>query len=188
MKRATILVTILPLLASFIAIPISATSYPILEVKPESIDFNEVDVGSESLPQVVTVASSVHSTFTLMIFEVYLEGPDKGEFTIIEDNCTGRMMEGSMSATIVVAFTPHSPGPKQANLVIESNASETDIVVPFPIPMQGNASGATTSPPGEDTPVDATTNPFPWWILGVVVALAAAGLFTWRRLASHRER
>ena len=92
---------------------------PAISVSPLSWDFGAVNVGTESLPLVVTVANT--GCANLSVGTLYLSGSDVDQFRIQNDDCSGQAISPGGSRTVEVVFRPTSVGTKSATLVIPSN-------------------------------------------------------------------
>jgi hypothetical protein len=155
---------------------VNAASFPSLKVEPKSMDFGSIEVGSSSLAQIVTITNDVDSTNVLAIFSVYLDGPNADSFIIQNDNCTGRMLDGSMSSTLELVFTPSSPESKNATLVVSSNVE--------PVGIELSGSGIATG--NSQIIIPANNSPSINWplLIGIVtlaLVVVIPGLFLIRR-------
>jgi hypothetical protein len=92
---------------------------PAISVSPLSWDFGAVNVGTESLPLVVTVANT--GCANLSVGTLYLSGSDVDPFRIQNDDCSEQAISPGGSRTVEVVFRPTSVGTKSATLVIPSN-------------------------------------------------------------------
>jgi hypothetical protein len=92
---------------------------PAISVSPLSWDFGAVNVGTESLPLVVTVANT--GCANLSVGTLYLSGSDVDQFRIQNDDCSGQAIAPGGSRRVEVVFRPTSVGTKSATLVIPSN-------------------------------------------------------------------
>ena len=112
----------------------NALSVPSLKVEPIEIDFGLQAVGSSSPAKTITIGNGVGSTNVLTIYNIYIDGPDISSYSIIDDNCSGRTLDGSVSSTLGIVFHPDSSGTKEAKLIIPTNAWDK----PFEIPLTGS--------------------------------------------------
>jgi uncharacterized repeat protein (TIGR01451 family) len=142
MGRVSFLI-ILILLAQII-VPQGAAAncpQPDIDVTPLSIDFGTVPVGTNSLPQTVTVANNGDAD--LIINWVDISGTDASEFFIASVNTTSEIIPPGGSASGTVCFAPTSIGDKTALLKIYSNDPCIRCVC---IPLEGTG---TETPPLE---------------------------------------
>lgn len=68
------------------------------------IRFGGVGVGGFSATRFTTLAN--HGPSTLAVANVVLNGDHPGEFTIVENSCTGRVLQGGQTCRVGVAFIP----------------------------------------------------------------------------------
>ena len=109
----------------------NALSVPSLKVEPIEIDFGLQAVGSSSAAKTVTISNEPDSTNVLTIYNIYIDGPDISSYSIIDDHCSGRILDGSMSSTLGIVFHPDSAGTKEAKLIIPTNAWDKSFEVPL---------------------------------------------------------
>ena len=93
-------------------------SQPNISVSPPSRDFGSMDISSTST-QTFTINNTGNAD--LEIGTISITGTDASEFTIQNDNCSGRTIAPSGACTVDVVFSPTSAGAKSANLTIPSN-------------------------------------------------------------------
>ena len=182
-----ILTLIAALIANFSVASVRADSYPLLVVSPESIDFGSVAVGESSSPELLTVTNDPGATFGLAIpEEIILDGEDAGSYLITNDNLSGRFIITGVSDTLEIAFVPDSPGPKEADLIIVSNATYTLELTTFRVALSGEGIDITKTNPANDSTGSVTDGEvpspqpsgsnFPWPV--VIYSLAGAALLT----------
>jgi len=104
---------------------------PDIEVSPTSLDFGDVSVGSDSKQ---TVAIFNIGSENLEIGTITITGM-ADQFTIVNDNCSGKPVAPGDYCTVGVKFTPTSTGEKTANLAIPSNDPDEPIVE---VSLKGN--------------------------------------------------
>jgi len=92
---------------------------PNISVSPTSKNFGDVTVGSSNSPQTVTVSNL--GTANLLVETITITGANADQFTIQNDNCSGKTIAQNGSATLQVVFSPTSTGAKSATLNIPSN-------------------------------------------------------------------
>jgi len=196
MKPVFIVILFLIVIGSSLTTIVHALSIPSLKVEPKSVDFGAFTVGSSSPAQTITITNDVDSTNVLVIFDIYLDGPDADSFTIINDNCSGRILDGSISSTLEVIFKPDSAGSHDVTLMVPSNATSW----PYELVLSGTGialnNNQTSTLPDSETgntlsnnqtskPADngLSTN-WPLIIVIIVVVIVIIGLVLVRRLLS----
>ena len=92
---------------------------PDISVSPVSFNFGNVNVGSTSASQTLTVSNT--GLADLVIGTLSITGTDDSEFSIQNDNCSGQTIAPSGICTVDVTFSPTSLGLKSANLSVPSN-------------------------------------------------------------------
>ncbi len=132
---------------------IQAASFPSLRIEPKSIEFGSLEVGSLSPVKIVTITNDVDSTNVLTIFDIYVDGPDSDDFILMNDNCSGRILDGSISSTLEILFKPTTAGIKRAILMIPTNAT-TD---PYELALSGTGVASNSNLKTEST-VDKNDN------------------------------
>jgi uncharacterized membrane protein len=95
---------------------------PQISASPAYPDFRSLNLGSTST-QSVTLTST--GNVDLAVGTITLSGTNQGEFSIQNDNCSGRTLAPSGTCTLDIVFSPNSLGLKSASLSIPSNAIET---------------------------------------------------------------
>jgi len=103
--------------------------FEVISVSPTFYDFGSVNVGS-SKSKIFTISNIGEEKIT--INQISLTGNNSSEFSIIEDNCSGKYIYPGSSLTFKVRFSPFSYGDKSAVVLIYYNDSE------FTVPLQGN--------------------------------------------------
>lgn len=101
-----------------------------ISVSPSSVDFGDVQVGTNSAPQAVTVNST--GTIGLNVSNVSISGTNAGAFSQT-NNCSTVASGGSCS--VQVTLMPNSTGSQSATLSISSNADSQSTV---DVPLSGN--------------------------------------------------
>ena len=138
----------LPASGTFLG-PIVGTTAPDIAVSPTSHDFGSVNVGFTSSPKAFTVSNTGG---VLSIGSITLTGTDAAEFSIQNDECSGRTSAPPATCTVDVVFSPTSEGAKSANLSIPSN----DLDTPLNVPLAGTAVGVNKP---DLTPFEITWTP-----------------------------
>lgn len=100
----------------------SSISRPQILVSPFYFDFGSVNL-SKTATQPLLISSSGNTD--LLIGTIRLSESLQGEFSIQNDNCSGRTIIPSGSCTLDIIFSPSSLGVKSGSLIIPSNATET---------------------------------------------------------------
>ena len=95
---------------------------PQISASPAYLDFGSLNLGSSSTK---TVTFSSTGNVDLVVGTITLSGTSQGEFSIQNDNCSGRTIASSGNCTLDVLFSPTSLGSKSASLSIPSNATDT---------------------------------------------------------------
>lgn len=103
----------------------SSSTLPEINVTPGVIDFVEVNTGSTSPAQAVTIQNL--GDVSLSLSSISLSGADAARFAISSNNCGGSLAAGG-SCTVNLTFTPTTTGAKSALLVINSNDSDEGAV------------------------------------------------------------
>ena len=109
---------------------------PQISASPAYLDFGSLNLGSTST-QTVTLSST--GNVDLVIGTIVLSGTNQGEFSLQNDNCSGRTITPSGNCTLAILFSPTSLGSKSASLSIPSNAIDTPTLY---LSLEG--AGATT--------------------------------------------
>jgi len=100
---------------------------PVFSVAPASMDFEEVNLGIQSLSQVFRIKN--YGVGTIMVDALVLEGVDAGQFVLTDGAAYPKVLGAGASYTVSVLFMPNAIGVKTANLRITEN--ETDHTVPL---------------------------------------------------------
>ncbi|MCA1800183.1 MAG: MBG domain-containing protein, partial [Actinobacteria bacterium] len=152
----------------------AVSSFALADVSDELIDFGVVEAFSDSVSESVTVTNGGNAD--LLISSLTVAATDAGDFAFQNDTCSDPVPAGD-SCSFEVVFTPGAATPRQAEIVIESNASTSpDIIVldgegsPAPVTIQfadliqvfdGDPKAATvlTTPPGVSVAVTYDGDP-----------------------------
>ena len=117
-----------------------------LAVTPANHDFGPINLNTASATQMFLISNAIDpnaaATPALRLGSVALAGPQAGEFTILTDTCSERLIPAGLSCQVVVNLMPTTLGAKAAMLVIPSNDPS------FPV-FEVNLSGT-----GQDGPPD----------------------------------
>jgi len=130
----------------------SVQSKPRISVIPNSLDFGNVNLGSQSSAQTFTISNTGDTD--LVIGTITLTGTDTPEFSIQSNNCQGQALAPSASCTFEVVFLPTSAGLKSANLSIPSNDPDSPI---FAVPLAGEAVDVVVANAGSDDTICSGT-------------------------------
>ena len=127
---------------------------PAATVTTGGADFGEVTTGRRSA--VIDVPVEVNSEFPLLTRATAIEGAHAGDFAIVSDGCSGRLLAGGESCFVGVRFTPSADGSRGATLTM--SASE------LPggrqqIALSGSGVPAPTSPAPGPAPVPPAPAP-----------------------------
>ena len=109
---------------------------PRISASPAYLDFGSINLGSTSTR---SIALSSTGNVDLVVGTIALTGANQGEFSVQNDNCSGRTITPSGNCTLGILFSPTSLGSKSASLSIPSNAIDTPTLN---LPLGG--AGATT--------------------------------------------
>jgi len=103
-------------------------------VTPKILSFGNIDLGSTSTAQTVTVKNISDSAIN--VSSISISGPNAGDFTITNRTC-GSSMAGSSSCTIAVVFAPTANGVRNGTLTI-ANAG---LASARTVSLSGNGTG-----------------------------------------------
>ncbi|HVL90766.1 MAG TPA: choice-of-anchor D domain-containing protein, partial [Actinomycetota bacterium] len=99
---------------------------PVASVSPATIAFGNVEVGTQSPSQTITVTNAGQGT--LAIGAVAITGTNAGDFQKTSDTCSGSSRAAGQSCTIGVALTPSTTGLRSASVTIPHNAGGSSTV------------------------------------------------------------
>jgi hypothetical protein len=88
-------------------------------VSAESVDFGTVLIGRSSDRETVDVTAH---RGPVGIADVAITGPDADQFSMLDDQCTGTVLETDTSCSIIIAFNPSTAGASNATLSIATDA------------------------------------------------------------------
>ncbi|MEI6434118.1 MAG: choice-of-anchor D domain-containing protein [Bacteroidota bacterium] len=92
---------------------------PLFSVSPSSKNFEQVNLGIQSLPQIFTIKNAGIGTIT--VDALVLEGVDASQFILTDGTTYSKVLGPGASYTVSVVFKPTSTGDKTANLRITEN-------------------------------------------------------------------
>lgn len=94
---------------------------PLISAKPGRIEFGGLPVNTGPSRSRATIVENV-GNWPLQVFSTSLRGADGDQFAITSDGCSGQALPPGATCDIGSAFSPTTPGGKQANLLIQSNS------------------------------------------------------------------
>jgi hypothetical protein len=133
-----------------------------IESNPTFGDFDRVAVGSNSIK---TFTISNQGTENLKIKTITIAGTNKSQFSIQNDNCSGKTIKPKATSKFKVIFSPTSAGQKSATVKIPSNdPSVPTLYVPISgigiIPTAPTVStGSATSVASNSVTLNGSVNP-----------------------------
>jgi alpha-tubulin suppressor-like RCC1 family protein len=133
-------------------------------VAPSGLTFDPQALGTLSTAQTVTVTAG---TLPLQIARLATTGPDRDDFLLGADGCTGETLAPGEQCTAGVRFVPSATGARSAALVAVTNAD-----VDQHLTLAGTGGAAPQGPPGAP---GATGAPGPQGPAGATGAAGAAG-------------
>ena len=107
-------------------------------LSPSSLYFGDVLVGSTSPPETITVTNNGAADLTFAVGAVTITGPNRTEFSVNSDLCSGKTLAHNNTCTVSVTFKPSSPSGKNATLNFADNASDS----PQTASLTGTGAGA----------------------------------------------
>jgi hypothetical protein len=99
---------------------LSPTGSPRATLTPSRLDFGEASVGGPFRAGTVTVSSTGSADLVVQQAEVVADGP--ADFSVEPDTCRGTMLPPGSSCELNLAFRPSAEGPREARLVVRTNA------------------------------------------------------------------
>lgn len=105
---------------------------PIIDA-PASLDFANVDVGSVSADQTVTLTNVSNLAVTGLTPSI--TGADASQFAVSGGTCTGATLSLDQSCTVTIRFAPTTVGGKSAQLVVTHSGLNS----PADVPLFGQA-------------------------------------------------
>jgi hypothetical protein len=100
-----------------------------LRADPSFLNFTGHEVGSKSEPRAVTIANVGESPVTIR--GVRRAGNHATDFAVDGSDCQNATVGAGKHCMIKVTFTPGAEGPRNADVVISSNAVESETTVPL---------------------------------------------------------
>jgi len=118
-------------------VPLTASGEPPnISVAPTAKDFGAVGLGMSSR---ATFTVSNSGGGALAMGNITISGANAAEFKIENDNCSGKSIQKSGTATFDVVYTPTTLGTKTATVAIPSNDPDTPTLN---VPLTGSALNA----------------------------------------------
>jgi hypothetical protein len=111
-----------------------------ISIEPASNDFGTVYIGDASAPRTFVVTN--RGSLPLSISTVSKGGKTPYQFRIVEDNCSGVVLNANETCTIQVSLVPTFEGAITASLLISSNDPDTPV---FNVLLNGIGSYITIS-------------------------------------------
>jgi len=112
---------------------LTATPDPVFAVSPASRNFGDVQINSQSLPELFTIQNNGVSP--LIISSVELAGANADQFELHDINAYPLILGAGQNATIMVNFAPETTGAKTASIQVTDN---TNAKVVQTIALSGN--------------------------------------------------
>jgi len=94
-----------------------------IDISPSEIDFGDIELGSTSIPQVVTIENT--GEVDLDIQSVLVTGVNLAEFPVVADDCTGETLAPQSECTLEVVFSPTGSGERSAQIDVRSSAQSS---------------------------------------------------------------
>jgi len=114
---------------------------PGIAVTPAPLSFGTVNAGSAPPVNTVTVRNT--GAGTLIISGVTVTGTAAADFTIVSQTCATAAVAPSGSCTIQIQFAPRASGARSANLTLNHNPANANLVTSTTIVLNGTGgSGA----------------------------------------------
>ncbi len=107
-----------------------------ISIYPVQSYFAQVQLGSSSSAETVTItnastASNEQADSFLTLGQAQFSGGDSGQFTLVQDNCSGEVLASSTSCTMEVSFSPTTFGSKTVALKIPTDSNVTPSISAF---------------------------------------------------------
>jgi hypothetical protein len=129
-----------------------------------SLTFAARDLGTTSIPQVVTLTDN--GDIALTISGIAVNGANLGDFPI-ESNTCGASVAPAASCAVSISFAPSATGARSASLSIQNGSANSSLMVP----LTGTGVAAGGSPPVEYGHVEGGVQP----VRGSAIQLYAVG-------------
>jgi YVTN family beta-propeller protein len=103
---------------------------------PESLDFGDIDHGSQSGTQTVSIQNV--GTGSLQLGAILLAGEEPDSFEKMTDSCSNQALTSQASCSLGFRFKPSSPGAKTAQASVATNDPNTPLLQ---VQLSGNGLG-----------------------------------------------
>lgn len=97
-----------------------------ISLSAPSLTFASRNQGTTSIPQTITLTNM--GDIALIVSGLTLTGANTADFPIETNNCQSQLAPGA-SCSVSTSFSPTASGPRDANLVISSNAASSPDIV-----------------------------------------------------------
>jgi hypothetical protein len=112
---------------------------PAVTVDPSVLDFGTVAVGAASVDRTATV--TINGVAPVTLSSLRLTGVDRGDFRIAPTSCLGAALAPGSTCTVDVTFHPRGVGVRNAQLIVEHDATGS----PQTVPLAGVGAGSAVS-------------------------------------------
>lgn len=122
---------------------------------PDPVDFGEADVATGSVARTVTVTNT--GQVGASPSDVFVDGADSGDFVVVDQTCTGRIVWPGDQCQVDLQFDPSASGTRTARLVVQRSGADPPESVRLlgagTVPTTTTAASGvtTTAGPGEAT-------------------------------------
>lgn len=99
---------------------------PDISVAPTAYDFGDVIMNESSRAQTFSITNM--GSLDLLMGTVTIAGTNRTEFLLMDDNCSGRVLQPAGRCTIGTVFIPSSAGVKSGYLRVTSNDPDTPVL------------------------------------------------------------
>lgn len=82
---------------------------PIIIASPDPAEFGEATVGSSGVTRSITLTNG--GELPVGFFIAVVSGGDAASFHLVEEDCTGRVLEPTQSCSALIRFAPRAPAP-----------------------------------------------------------------------------
>ena len=123
---------------------------PVASLSPTSLTFGPQAQGTTSADQSVTVTNSGNANLTFAAGAVTISGPNKADFAISADSCSGQSVTAGNTCSVSVTFTPSAAASESATLNFTDNAANS----PQTVSLSGT--GTTAVPTAAVAPTSLT--------------------------------
>src|SRR5579862_909158 len=107
-------------------------------VKPSSVSWQSVPVGSDGASQTVQLTNGGSSSISIR--SIALSGPNTGDFLIASNSCGATLPAGS-TCTATMVFAPTAAGTRQASLIFTDNSGQS----PASVSLSGTGTVASST-------------------------------------------